>query len=72
MDLQAHQDIGKLQGKVEALERQVMSMSVKLDSIHSTITQTKGGWKFLSLSIALTATITTILNNLGRILESFR
>ena len=70
MDIQAHRDIGVLQGKVESLERQVASMSDKLDAIYSTITETKGGWKLLAGAVALTATMTTILNNLGRIWES--
>lgn len=70
MDMQAHRDIGVLQGKVESLERQVVYMSEKLDAIHNTITQTKGGWKLLAGAVALTATMTTILNNLGRIWES--
>lgn len=47
MSPETERDIGRLEGKVEALETLVSEMSVKLDKISEYMAETKGSWKTL-------------------------
>ncbi len=47
MSPETERDIGRLEGKVEALEASVAAMSEKLDAISAYMAETKGSWKTL-------------------------
>jgi predicted secreted protein len=47
MDDDTQRDIGRLEGKVDALERTVEQMNQKLDTLSAYMAETKGGWKAL-------------------------
>lgn len=46
-DAQLHRDLGRLEGRVLALESQVAEMKEMLSDVHEAITAAKGGWKTL-------------------------
>lgn len=47
MGEETERDIGRLEGKVEALEERVAEMNGKLDALSAYMAETKGGWKTL-------------------------
>lgn len=46
-DAQLHRDFGRLEGRVEGIERRTADMQEKVDEIHEALMQAQGGWKFM-------------------------
>lgn len=63
-DAQLHRDIGRLEGRVMALESTVAEMKEMIGDMHETITQAKGGWKTLIVVGSIGAAIGTGLTKL--------
>lgn len=63
-DAQLHRDIGRLEGRVMALESTVAEMKEMIGDMHETITQAKGGWKTLIVVGSIGAAIGTGLTKI--------
>lgn len=46
-DMQLHRDIGRLEGRVAALESQVAEMKEMVSAMHDTMMQARGSWRLM-------------------------
>jgi hypothetical protein len=43
------QEFGQMQGQMQALTKQVEALSVKINEMHTQMSEAKGGWRMLML-----------------------
>lgn len=56
-ETQLHQDIGRLQGRVDALTSQVSTMETQLREIHAVVMQAQGGWRAMVMVGSVSAAV---------------
>lgn len=72
-DTQLHQDIGRLQGRVDALTSQVSTMEAQLRDIHGVVMQAQGGWRAMVMVGSVSAAVGAIAAKaLGAIWSAMR
>lgn len=64
-EAQLHRDLGRLEGRVMALESQVSEMKDMLSDMHETILAAKGGWKTLIAVGSIGAALGTLFAKLA-------
>jgi hypothetical protein len=72
-DPQIHQDIGRLQGRVDALTVQVSTMEAQLRDVHGVVMRAQGGWRAMVMVGSVSAAVGAIAAKvIGAVWGAFR
>jgi hypothetical protein len=71
-DPSLHRDMGRIEGRLDAIEAQAAETRQKVDEMHRVLMQAQGSWKAIVGAAGLSAAITGGLIKLGSALGLFR
>jgi hypothetical protein len=69
---QLHRDMGRIEGRLDAIETQAAETRQKVDEMHRVLMQAQGSWKAIVGAAGLSAFITGGLIKLGALLGILR
>lgn len=64
LDHELSREIGRMEADIDTLKKTVARMETKIDLMADTIANARGGWKMISIIIAVTSGLTLIVERL--------
>lgn len=63
-----HRDLGRLEGRVGAVESRISDVQFKVDEMHRILMQAQGGWRLIALVGGLSAALSALLIKVAGVL----